>query len=508
MRKLVAALALLAAPAGAKPLAPAELCRVYADAPGCRRGAVECSLCHTNPPARNVFGAQVAAALLPDTPRPLDDATYLAALPDALRTVEMLDADGDGATNLEELLAGSHPADRDSIPVYDECAEDDVERAAAPMNRWNVCGYDPLYAFRKVHLDFCGASPDREAAATFASLGDGWQAGLLAALEGCLDSDHWQGVDGVVWSLAHAKIRPIASIKGGANAGGIPLGDYDDDYNLFVYAHTDDRDVREVLTAQYFVHRQPRPDGPDELRTFARGPIADFNQRGFGSAQVTEVEDRAGMLTTRWFLISNTMFTAIPRTTAAQAYRAYLGYDISRMEGLQDVAGEPVDYDDKGVQDPECAGCHATLDPLTYPFTRYDGLGGGRGALGGPGGFDTGNIIGPDGRLNLPFASYTANRLTRFPEIDGPHVAAAPEAGVLLGQPVANLLEWAQVAADSEDFARKVVRDYWELLMGEPPRASEAAEFDRLWQNLMTTHAYRVEQMLRDLVLTEAYGVP
>lgn len=37
------------------------------------------------------------------------------------------------------------------------------------------------------------------------------------------------------------------------------------------------------------------------------------------------------MLTTRWFLAKNTMVTPIPRTTAAQAYRAYLGYDIAKM---------------------------------------------------------------------------------------------------------------------------------------------------------------------------------
>ena len=75
--------------------------------------------------------------------------------------------------------------------------------------------------------------------------------------------------------------------------------------------------------------------------------------------------------------MSNTMFTSIPRTTAAQAYRAFLGYDIAKLEGLWPVAGEPADYDNKGVGAPACAGCHATLDPLTYPFSRYEGIGGG-----------------------------------------------------------------------------------------------------------------------------------
>ena len=36
----------------------------------------------------------------------------------------------------------------------------------------------------------------------------------------------------------------------GDDGGPIPLGDYDQDYNLFVYANTGDRDVREPLTAR------------------------------------------------------------------------------------------------------------------------------------------------------------------------------------------------------------------------------------------------------------------
>jgi len=75
------------------------------------------------------------------------------------------------------------------------------------------------------------------------------------------------------------------------------------------------------------------------------------------------------MLTTRWFLAKNTMLTPVPRTTAAQAYRAYLGYDIAKLEGLQPVAGEPVDYDRKRVTAEQCAVCHSTLDPLSYPFS-------------------------------------------------------------------------------------------------------------------------------------------
>jgi hypothetical protein len=69
-----------------------------------------------------------------------------------------------------------------------------------------------------------------------------------------------------------------------------------------------------------------------------------------------------------------------------------------------------------------------------------------------------------------------------------------------LGQPVANLVEWAEVAANSEPFARKLVLDYWRLLIGEDPQPGDEPEFARLVQRLSSEHEYRVERMLRDLI--------
>jgi hypothetical protein len=182
------------------------------------------------------------------------------------------------------------------------------------------------------------------------------------------------------------------------------------------------------------------------------------------------------------------MFTALPRTTAAQAYRSYLGLDITRLEGLYPVEGEPVDYDRKGVARAECAGCHSTLDPLTYPFASYEGLGGGEGPMG--------------------FASYNPGRLARFTRSDGPRITEVPETGRLLGREVSDLIEWAAVAAESDEFARATVLDYWRLFLGEPPRPDELAELDELVRRFREVHGYSVEAMLHDLVRTEAYGVP
>lgn len=496
----------------AKPVAPAAFCAHYPDTPVCTNGFASCDTCHTTAPARNAYGDSLAIHLLLTVPLPHTDDAFLEGLPGSLDAVADFDADLDGYSNLEELNAGSKPSDVESVPNVDICDEDTRRHAEHPGNGWNVCGYDRAYVYKKIYLDFCGRSPTFKEANAFKALGDEQDTAIDEALGSCLVSDFWLGQYGVLWNLANDKIRPAASIKSGANAGPIPLGDYDEDYNLFVYTQSGDRDVREMLTAQYYVERIiAEDDSPDTFMPFTRGAVVDFSVRGFDRAQLTEPETRAGLLTTRWFLVNFTMFTSIPRTSAAQAYRSYLGFDISKMEGLQAVADEPVDYDAKGVGAPDCAVCHSTLDPLTYPFSRYDGLGGGAGSLiGDPTGQgqDTDEIIGPNGELNLTVASYTADRLERFRIVDGDLVAQTPEAGILLGQPVENLVEWAEVASNSEAFAQNVVRDYWVLLMGQPPLPSEISAYEQLWRGLMGEHEYRVERMLKALVRTEAYGAP
>ncbi|MEM9190376.1 MAG: hypothetical protein AAGF12_14420 [Myxococcota bacterium] len=467
--------------ADARPPGASAFCDVYADAPVCTSGSVECALCHTTPPGRNAYGDQIQMFLAPDLPRPLDDAQFEAALPSALAMVADLDADGDGATNAQELTAGTIPSDADSVPSDLDCESIDPGDGRL---RYDVCGYDERYVYRKLMLDTCGRSPTPNEMEELAAADDS-AVFLGDALDGCLASEYWQGRDGVLWNMANKKIGPIAAIKAGEGAGDIPLADYFDDYNLFVWTQSGGRDARELLTARYLVDRE---DGEQTVFMRAeRGLAGDIGQRGVDVAQLVDSDKRAGMLTTRWFLMANTMFTAIPRTTAAQAYRSYLGYDLSLLEGLQPVAGEPVDYDNRGVQAAECAVCHSTLDPLTYPFSRYEGIGGGE----------------------SPFpATYAPNRLEGFTRVEGEQVTATPERGVLFGQEVQNVQEWAEVAANSDAFAQALVGDYWELFLGEPPRPDEEAEFQALWQALKNEHNHSVNAMLHDLIRTEAYGVP
>ena len=471
------AVLLFSPPGGAQPPGPATFCDVYPDAPACAGGDVACATCHVVAPGLNPYGEDVSAAMLPGEPRPLSAEVFEAALPDALAAVEGLDSDGDGATNLAELEGGSNPADATSLPASPDCVDDDD-------NGWDLCAHDPGYAYKKVMLDVCGRSPtlsERQAFLASADLHDA----LHDTLDTCLDSEFWRGIGGRVWNLGNRKIGPLQAVKSGKDVGPIPLADYDDDYAYFVWTQTDDRDIRLELTGQTFV--AARLDGGKTVyEEWDRTPNEDYDLRGYDRYQAVRKSRRAGLLTHRWFLMVNTMFTAIPRTTAAQAYRAFLGYEISKLEGLYPVEGEPLDYDSKGVTAEACAVCHSTLDPLAYPFSRYEGIGGG----------------------NADQYSYASDRMRGFVDTDGAYVAETPEAGMLFGQPVADLLEWAQVAANSEAFRRATVLDYWKLLLGEAPRASEQAEFKALVDGLPGEFGWQVEPMLHALIDTEAYGAP
>src|SRR5688572_33455927 len=121
---------------------------------------------------------------------------------------------------------------------------------------------------------------------------------LEQKLAGCWDSAFWQGKDGVLWNLANAKVLPEASLKSGDDPGDIPIADYEDDYNLFVYINTGDRDVRELLTAKYHVIREPDGALVPVERTPAENYLAsDYDDDD--TAQLVPEERRAGMLTTR-----------------------------------------------------------------------------------------------------------------------------------------------------------------------------------------------------------------
>jgi len=453
----------IAGSADAMPIGPQIFCDTYPNSPLCAGSNVPCTTCHTNPPEWNDFGAAIGINLLPGVPRPITEQQYRDALPGVLAAIEQEDADGDGYTNLVEIQLGSMPGDADSNPANLNCPP------AGTNPRYDVCNYDPDYVFRKLHLDFCGQSPSYEQVKAFASLDIAAKmAGLSDALNTCLDSEWWIGKNGALWQLAHYKIRPVGSLKYGEDEGTLPVSDYYDDYALFIYTQIDGHDARHVLTADYFVARFT---GPTRYELVQDQPT-----------QRMQIDRRVGLMSTQWNLIYNVMFTALPRTAAAQAYRAFLDFDIAKQQGLFPVDNEPVDYDNKGVTNPVCAVCHSTLDPLSYPFKNYSGL-------------------------QNPAYMYNPTRIEDYFLSEGPNMGNMPEAGYVLGQPVDDLVQWAKVAADSDEFARATVADYWRMLMGKPATALDL-EFTDLWKALKSDHNYSVEAMLHDFIKTEAYGAP
>jgi hypothetical protein len=454
-----------ATPAAAKPTGPGTFCAEYPSAPACQGTQPACTYCHTAPPQRNGYGAALEPHLAPGRPRPLSDADFSAALPAALRAIAAEDTDGDGAPNRFEIEQGSLPGDATSVPPSGICG-------GGENPRYKVCQYDVRFAWRRVLSDFCGLSPTYSQLTSFQALGSEEQqrAFLDQELDRCMKSDFWRGKHGQLWKVAHPKIRPIGSIKSGEEAGPIPLADYYDDYALFAWSQTDDHDARDVLTANFFVKRSGT--NPTTYTSTTTLP-----------AQNVEAARRAGNMTSAWTLTSFVMFTALPRNAASQMYRAYLGLDIAKQEGLHSVPSEPRDYDVKGVQAEQCAACHATLDPLSYPYRNYNGLGG----------------------LNN---RYIPNRLELLFPNEAPSLKNTPEQGVILGQSVNTLMEWAQVAANSDAFAISTVTDYWKLLVGHAPLPEEHEEFVRTWQDFRGRHAWRVQKMLHDLIRTEAYGAP
>ena len=386
--------------------------------------------------------------------------------------VEALDSDGDGVSNLLEIQKGTFPGDKKSFP-------NDVPCAGGANPTYSVCKYDYRYVFRKVVLDFCGTSPTFEQLESYMALSDAAKAATLdSTLDFCLGSEFWRGKNGQVWQLAHRKVRPVGSLHASGmspkeDVGLVELADYYDDYALYVYSQLDDHDARDVLTANFFVSRTPPTVIPTVYTKVASLPL-----------QGVDIAHRAGNLTSAWTLVYNVMFTALPRNAASQAYRGYLGLDIAKQEGLYAIAGEPKDYDNKGVTQALCTQCHATLDPLSYPFRNYNGL--------------TGPGIG----------TYLPMRIeTRFAS-EAPNISQIPESGFIFGKPVSSVVEWAQVAANSDAFLRATVNDYWKLLLGRPPLPEENAEFVSLWQRLKTPNSYSVKKMLHELIRTEAYGAP
>lgn len=458
---------LLAPSADARPEGPELFCATYPQSPGCEGQVVSCSQCHAGPPTLNTYGLDVAIHM-----EGYDGSlsSYMSALPDALVEVESHDPDDDSISNYVEISLGTLPGDELSYWFEPESPE------GLPNNFYEVTGYDAAFAFKRISLNYCAVSPTFEEMEAFKNASDKEQR-LHDKLDECLQGDYWR--EEALHRMADARIRPLKAV--GAE-GEIMLADYEWDYRLFSYVLTDGRDARDLLLAQYHVDE----GGNLIYNTIDRlpGSVLGIPIR-LGTGQPLPENRRAGMITTQWFLVTNTMFTPLPRTSAAQAYRSYLGQDIAKGEGIHPVQGEPRDLDNKGVQNPTCAACHSTLDPLAYSFSSYNGI-----VI--PGFFQLGQNLNGAYDNGRPGDVGLGN-------VEGD--------GVLLGQPVGDLLDWANEAANSDEFKRNLAEMFWHQALGHGPLPSDNDTFKSLWSSL-PAQQYSVDEMLHDFIDSDAFGAP
>lgn len=432
-----------------------KFCQRYPNYSECATGhSAPCQVCHQAPPELNSYGQAIRAEA---KAAGVSRADLSVELEDLLTRIEDQDSDKDGVDNRSEIEQGSLPGDPNS-----------KTSAARPMK------YDHRKALTRIMSHYCGRRPTYALQESLAKATDKSQF-LHAELDKCLSSSYWLTTG--LRQLADGRIKPVKAL---GMDGDVVLADYEWDYRLFTYALSGNRDARDLLLADYHV------DANNKIVTGKIGRQRPFTVTGpggaggpaivLGTGQPLEVARRAGMITTQWFLMMNTMFSEIPRTSAAQALRAYLGLDIAKSEGLTPIVGEPRDVDNKNVKQDACAVCHSTLDPLAYAFSTYNGI---EATV-------SGALFNASGAYNASRTPYGAD-------------------GFLFGEPVKDLREWAQKAANSTQFIRSIGMMFFKDVMGREPAIQEREEFEQVTAKL-SEEKYAANKLIHRLIDMQAFG--
>lgn len=446
MRTVVIILALWLAtePGYAKPSGVGIFCSEFGSSALCTEQANNCGICHKGPPSLDAFGEALKGKM--------SHGDFDALLLEAVKNLADQDSDGDGVTNRQEIADGTLPGDRNSV----KAGGSDLV-------------YDNETAFKRAVITYCGSSPTYQQMVAFRQSAD-QKALIHSTLDDCLASDYWS--DEGVRRIADKKIQPLATV---GFKGDVVIGDFRWDYNLFAHVMTDNRDMRELLSAQYHVDdngnvRQGRIDREERPQVGQRIVIA--------GGQPLVPERRAGMITTQWFFARYTMFADVPRSAAAQAYRSYLGYDLAYGEGLFPIPNEPRDPDNKNVKQAECASCHSTLDPLAYAFVPYVGIETIEAFL-----FNTNGTYDP--------------RRRNFSNLESQ--------GFLFGNKVDDLLDWAKQSRESDQFKISMAKMLFEHALSRAPNNADQSEFKELWQSIPADN-YSANALIHRLVDTVAFG--
>ena len=460
---------------------PAVFCGVYPESALCAGTLAPCALCHTGSTPEAVSWNAFGFEILAQTSRLLEPLPFEQAIPDALKAIEILDSDGDGVTNLEEILLGAMPGDPENKPKAP------TPSYGEPNPDYTVGERDHGFAFRRVSVIYCGRSPSYEENQSFA-LADDPYAALHSKLDECLNSAYWR--DEAVSRMGDVAIRAIDSGTSWK---------WDD--RLFRYVLSGDGDLRDLLLAKYHVRELdgalvkiegviPEALGlcdpadsnacdPDQVcRASEEGSKTHCAYRDGG--QPLDPQHRAGLLTTTWFHATNREGGAVlPRVSAAHFYRIYLGFDVAKQEGLWGSADPLMDYDQSDVTEAPCTPCHSTLDPIAYPFAYYNGV------------------------LEGVPSVYNPTR----PAQRNLWEAGMEPASALMAEPVVDLLDLADQAAQSDPFKRQVTLLFYHHAIGHAPFSEDSEEFITLWQSL-PENGYSPRALNHRLIDLIAFGVP
>ena len=185
-------------------------------------------------------------------------------------------------------------------------------------------------------------------------------------------------------------------------------------------------------------------------------------------------------MTTAWFHSFHREGGAVvPRVSAAHVYRMLLGFDVAKQQGLLGDPETLVDYDNADVTLAPCSPCHGTVDPMSFPFAYYKS--------------------GLEGEAS----SYDPNR----PNELGLWNLEEEPFSALFANPVTDLVDLAQQAANSEPFQREITRLFYRHVIGHDPRPEDSAEFIQLWRSL-PLDGYSPRLLHHRIIDATAFGVP
>ena len=202
------------------------------------------------------------------------------------------------------------------------------------------------------------------------------------------------------------------------------------------------------------------------------------------------------------------------------------------------VAGEPADVDHKGVQQARCAGCHSTLDPLSYAFAKYEGAPAGRRPMQMPAMSSGGAQMIPAQMMSTPGSQPSqANMDSDAGMPEAPQPAPMQPAGqydilaniggynpdrpkeripdwddakqrpYVLGQQVDDLVGLAKVAVASDQFKRNLADIFFRHALGGEANLAQQPEFNALWKSL-SEDSFSANRLIHRLVDTHSFGAP